>query len=580
MLEFRKLKLSDKNLVDNYVLSGDTDGSAYSFGTLYAWGDSYQMEIAEYDGFLLMRGCDDGQPYYVYPSGTGNVSDAVNAMIADNKQNGCVFLLGQLLENNIKILKELYPDKFEYFFSRDYSEYVYPVENMAYLPGKKFHGKKGHINAFFRNHTDVHIDPITVDNIHHCLKIQEDWLAEKGDDNEELLRENLAIEKAVKNFEKLGFTGAILYADGNAVAFTMGEPIKNNTFCTHYEKTLPDYRDAFPVINNGFTKLMLLNYKYVNREEDAGSEGLRKAKLSYYPEFLVKKYTAMFKNDPMRKYYVDSKDFDSLAELWTTVFGDESNIPKYFINNAVDYGDIYAYKVNGKIVSAFYLVDGELVTGSKTEKVKYLYAAATLKEYRGQGIMSQMVKYSAGICALKDYRYIALCPADEGLYGFYENLGFKTSFKDRIYVLDADFLNKYKGARYFNVSVDYSEIRNTIPAEGYLTFNSGYIDYSRFLAKNGGFEISVAFDDEDKVFIIGTKDENTITIDEAISADGNYGHIFNVIADLGAEKVFLKTPECIKFPDVCNVVKNSGMLLALMQEETFYDNLYLGQPCM
>ncbi len=579
MLNFRKLKLNDKQLIDKYVNDGETGGSAYSFGTLFAWGDSYQMEIAEHDNMLLMRGCDDGQPYYVYPSGTGDVKAAVDAMIEDNKNNNCVFMLGQLLEENVEKLKELYDDEFDYFFSRDYSEYVYLTENMANLPGKKFHAKKNHINAFFRKHTDIHIDPITTDNIHHCLQIQNEWLSERSDANDELERENLAIAKAVENFTFLNFVGAILYADGKPIAFTMGEGLKNGTFCTHYEKALPDYRDAFPVINNGFTKLMLQSYKYVNREEDAGSEGLRKAKLSYYPEFLVKKYTAMFKNDVMRKYYVDKNDKQQLKELWMKVFDDSEATVDFFINNAVNYGDVYAHKIDGKIVSAFYLVDGVLTSGVKTQKIKYLYAAATLPEFRKQGIMADMIKYAVQLCTLKEYAAVVLCPADEHLYEYYGKLGFESKISERKYVFDSDSLRKYKGARYFNSSVAYDSIRKTIPSASFVDFVSGYLDYARYLAADGGFEISVVFDDEDSVFAIGYFDDGNAVVQEAISSDGNYEHVLNVLADIDAEHVILKTPECIIIDGFAGKVERSGMILPITVPITD-DNIYLGQPCI
>ncbi len=579
MLEFRKLTLADKNMINEAVSKGDTDGSSYSFGTLYAWGDSYSVEIASFGDLVLMRGNSSHGRYYVYPSGQGDIKGAVEAMLEDARKDGHLFRFVLLLEKNKQTLEELFPDMFDFEYDRDSSEYVYLVENMANLPGKKFHGKKGHVNAFFRNHEDVHVDPITEDNIHLCLEIQKQWLSDKDDNLSALDKENLAIEKAVRNFTKLGFEGAILYADGKAVAFTMGEPLKNDTFCTHYEKTLPDYRDAFPVINNGFTKLMLLNYKYVNREEDTGAEGLRKAKMSYYPEFLLNKYSASLKNDPSRKYYVTHDDYDELISLWQTVFGDNKETIRYFFENAVETGDIFAEKINGRIVSAFYLVNATLITGNNENNVKYLYAAATLPEYRKQGIMSRMIKYAAEYVKQKNADYIALCPADESLYDYYGKLGFVSAFTDRIYIIVSDKLISYKASRYFNTNISYAGIRNFIPSLSYLRFSDGYLDYARYLASEYGFEINAVFDDEDKVFVTGYKKENTIYIDEAISQDGNYNHILSVLSDIDCKKVILKTPVDIEIDGFPNELRKSGMLLSLSEAEPPRD-IYLGQPCM
>lgn len=579
MLNFRKLSLSDRERIIDAVSQGDTDGSSYSFGTLFAWGDSYSIEIAEYEGMILMRGNSSYGRYYVYPSGKGDVKSAVSAMIEDCHNAGLEFRLVLLLEKNIKTLEELFPDGFDFVYDRDSSEYVYSVEKMANLPGKKFHGKKGHVNAFFRNHEDVHIDPITDDNIHHCLEIQKKWIGVKTEDTEALRKENLAIEKAVKYYKELEFDGAILFADGIPVAFTMGEKLKNNTFCTHYEKTIPEYRDAFPVINNGFTKLMLTGYDYVNREEDTGAEGLRKAKLSYYPEFLLNKYSATLRYDPYRKYSVTEDDYSALVSLWQTVFGDEADVVRFFLDNAVSTGDIYAKKIDGKIVSAFYLVDAVLVCGNEKSKVKYLYAAATLPEYRKQGIMSDMIKSAAEILEEKGYDSVILCPADGKLYDYYEKLGFSRCFTDRIYTIGSSALAKYKGSRYFNSTVSYFDLRRSIPSESFVEFRSGYLDYARMLASKYGFEISALFDDEDKVFVIGHREEDTVIIDEAISADGNYNHILSLLADIKCEIIKLKTPECIILPDFESVTSDSGMMLSLTDKKDCRD-IYLGQPCM
>ena len=579
MLEFRKLTLADKNMIQDAVNRGDTDGSSYSFGTLYAWGDSYSIEVAQYEELILMRGNSSHGRYYVYPSGQGDIKGAVETMLEDCRKDGHVFRFVHLLENNKKTLEELFPDKFDFVYDRDSSEYVYAVENMANLPGKKFHGKKGHVNAFFRNHEDVHIDPITEDNIHLCLEIQKSWLSEREDNLSALDKENLAIEKAVKNFTKLGFEGAILYADGKAVAFTMGEPLKNDTFCTHYEKTLPDYRDAFPVINNGFTKLMLSGYKYVNREEDTGAEGLRKAKMSYYPEFLLDKYSATLKNDPSRKYCVTDDDYDELVYLWQTVFGDKEETIRYFLDNAVETGDIFAHKQDGKIVSAFYLVNSTLLSGNQEKKVKYLYAAATLPEYRKKGIMGEMIKYAREYLKQKNVDFIALCPADEKLYDYYEKLGFVTSFTDRIYTINNNDLDSYKKSRYFNSNISYCDIRKYIPSLSYIDFCAGYLDYARYLSARYGFEINAMFDDEDKVFVTGYKKDNTIYIDESISQDGNYNHILSVLSDIDCEKIVLKTPVDIEIDGFMSETRKSGMLLSVSESEMPRD-IYLGQPCM
>lgn len=576
MLEFRKISIDDKRLIDGCLHSGNTDGSSYSFGSLFCWGEGYSVEMAEYEGFVLIRGSDDYGRYYAYPSGKGDVKKAVDALLEDCRNDGEIFRLVQMLEVNKIELEALYPDLFSITYSRDFSEYVYSVKNMAELSGKKFHSKKSHVNAFFRNHSDVSCDPITGDNISYCLDIARVWLSEK-ESGFGLDAEFRAIKKAVDNYDALGYEGAILFADGKPVAFTMGEKLKNNTFCTHFEKTLPDYRDAYPVINNGFTKLMLAGYDFVNREEDLGLEGLRKAKLSYQPVFLVDKYTAVLRNDPSRKFAVTNDDIPDLKNLWKTVFGDDDGVIGFFFTKTVDTDDIYAYKRDGRIVSAFYLIDAPLVIGSHEIKAKYLYAAATHPDYRNFGIMGDMIKYALNYVRINDYKAVYLYPAEERLYDYYSKFGFIKSFRCRIYELGSAALEKYKNQRYFNTTLSYAQMRNCVPSENYAKFGESYLDFARFCTLNGGFEESFLFDDGDKVFVIGHYKDNVMYVDEAFSSDCNYAHVLGVLADSKYGKIYLKTPVDIVLDDFVSSVADDGMINKSADGDEVY---YLGQPCM
>ncbi|MBQ8210879.1 MAG: GNAT family N-acetyltransferase [Clostridia bacterium] len=579
MINFRKASIADKQLIDSYIADGNTDGSVYSFGSIFCWGSAYDIEIAEYNGFLIIRGMDDFGRYYAYPSGCGDIKPVIEHIMVLCRENSEELRFSQLLENNKAELNEIFPDVFDFSYNRDASEYVYSVRNMAELSGKKFHGKKGHVNAFFRNHTDISCDPITKDNISECLEIEKAWLAAMQDDNGELAAEFSAIEKAIKYYEELGYVGAILYADGKAVAFTMGEKIKNNTFCTHYEKTLPEYRDAYPVINNGFTKLMLTSYDYVNREEDTGAQGLRKAKLSYYPEFLLDKYSAVMKNDPVRKFNVDREDINELKELWKTVFGDSDDVVNFFFDYTADINNIYAYKSDGKCVSAFYLIDAPIKEGITEKKAKYLYAAATLPEYRKHGYMGEMIKYAIQRLTLAGYDYLYLYPANENLYSYYEKFGFKTVFEDRIYHINKSELAPYRNARYFDTVLSYPEMREYITAENYARFGTDYLDFAAFCANKYGVLKSAVFDDEDKVFVIGSADsDGALNIDEAFTSYGQPEHIFSLLSDMNYEKINLRMPFDFIKPDFASETVKSGMIYFLNGEND--KTYFMGQPCM
>lgn len=578
MISFRNVVISDKDMIKSHVFSGDTDGSVYSFGSLFCWGDSYNLEIAEYNDFLIIRGKDSFGRYYAYPSGCGDIKSVIELIIQLCAKEGTELRFVQLLSSNKDALDEMFPDRFDFLYNRDASEYVYSIKNMSDLPGKKFHGKKGHVNAFFRNHENISCDPITKDNIDECITIAKAWLSVK-DDNEELDAEFSAIEKAVRYYNELEYDGAILYADGKAVAFTMGEKLKNNTFCTHFEKTLPDYRDAYPVINNGFTKLMLLSYDYVNREEDTGSQGLRKAKLSYYPEFLLDKYSAVLKDEPLRKFKANQSDIPQLKAIWQKVFGDSDDVIDCFFDNTADLNNAYVFKDDDKCVSAFYLIDAPIKEGNTFKKSMYLYAAATLPEYRKKGIMSEMIKYAVKRLQLAGYDYLYLYPANEKLYSYYEKLGFEPVFKDRVYSIKPEDLISYKNARYFDTVLSYQEMREYICAENYASFGVNFLDFASYCTKKYGVLKSAVFDDEDKVFIIGNIDsDGTFNINEAFTSQGQTEHILSVLADMNYNEFKLHVPaDFDTLPFKSEVVKSGMMCFLNEKNDKIY---YIGQPAM
>lgn len=578
MIQFRKAVISDREMINSYILAGNTDGTMYSFGSMFCWGDSYELEIAEYNGFLLLRGKDSFGRYYAYPSGKGDIKAVIEDMMQLCSDEGSEFRFVQLLSANKDELNQLFPDTFDFAYCRDASEYVYSVKNMAELSGKKFHGKKGHVNAFFRNHENISCEPITRDNINECIVIAGAWLTAK-DENKELDVEFEAIKKALKYYDELKYDGAILYADGKAVAFTMGEKIKNNTFCTHFEKTLPEYRDAYPVINNGFTKLMLTTYDYVNREEDTGVEGLRKAKLSYYPEFLLDKYSAVKKNEPLRKYKAQESDIPELKALWKTVFGDSDDVIDFFFSYVADINNTYVYKSNGKCISAFYLIDAPIKEGNAIRNAKYLYAAATLPAYRNCGYMGEMIEYAIQWLKFAGYDYLYLCPANEKLYSYYEKFGFSPVFTDRIYHIKKGELDIYKNARYFDSVLSYPAMREYIFAENYAMFGTDFLDFASLCAKKYGVIKSAIFDDEDKVFVVGSvDDDNNLNVDEAFTSQGQPEHILSLLADTEYNEINLRMPHDFDtLPFESETVK-SGMMCYLNEKN---DKIYhMGQPCM
>ena len=205
-------------------------------------------------------------------------------------------IVGLSLEN-IAQLDLMYPKQFRYKRKRDHFDYVYLIEKMVSLGGKKLSGKRNHINKFVSNN-QWSFEEINQDNIDECWEMNKLWSQKNGaDEDQGLTEEACAVKRLLKNFKELGLEGGLIRVDGKVVAYTVGEILNSDTYVIHVEKAFADIQGAYPIINREFMKVVSERYPhliYVNREEDIGDKGLRRAKKSYYPEKMEEKYTGKF----------------------------------------------------------------------------------------------------------------------------------------------------------------------------------------------------------------------------------------------------------------------------------------------
>lgn len=296
MLEFRTPQLEDKEWVSKAMLESGEMACEFCFGNLYMWSGVYHNTIAEYDGMLLAKDVDDlNRPIYLYPCGNGDKKAALLELMQCAKADDVPLTLYCLTEQRVQELETLFPGAFTFEPRREYFDYIYDTEALANLAGRKYHGKRNHA-SYFKKTFDWQYEAITPENLEDCYHMTVEWKKRNAEKNpEELEGEFKAIQRGMEHFFALGFVGGLLRVDGEVVAYTFGEAMNDHLFCTHVEKAFADYRGAYPTINQEFTKNALMGYEKVNREEDTGSEGLRRAKESYYPSILLPKYKAIYK---------------------------------------------------------------------------------------------------------------------------------------------------------------------------------------------------------------------------------------------------------------------------------------------
>lgn len=297
MLNFDYVTLEDRTSIQPILVNSGYMGNENAFGTLFIWGEMYKRKTCRYKDTIF--NCF-GENIYNFPVGTNNIEEALSVIIADSKEKEVTFKMWGMTKDDIIKIEELMPNTFEFTLDRDGSDYIYNTEDLINLAGRKFHGKRNHLAKFIRTYNYSYED-ITSKNLPDCIAIASKWREEKKDNGEnDLYKEEFALNKTFSNYEELGFLGGLIKIEGKPVAFTIGEEINQKVFLIHFEKALSGYDGLYAAINHEFTARQLSKYQYVNREEDLGIEGLRKAKLSYNPAILLEKYSATLKGDVIK----------------------------------------------------------------------------------------------------------------------------------------------------------------------------------------------------------------------------------------------------------------------------------------
>lgn len=293
MLAFKDITPSDKGTIQSFTLNHWRRNCDLSFSNLCSWRFLYGTQFTVANGFLVLRFRADGKLAYMMPVGKGDPTETLQAIMADAQALGEPFLMTGVCADTKDELERSMPGVFEFTTDRDYADYIYLREDLATLKGKKYQPKRNHINKFLRTYPGYDYTPITTDRIAECLQLEMQWCkANNCKEQEALSAERQSLTYALNHFDELGLLGGILHADGRIAAFTFGTPINAQTFDVCIEKADTDIDGAYTMINYEFARHIPEQYLYLNREEDLGIEGLRKAKLSYHPCLLLEKYTA------------------------------------------------------------------------------------------------------------------------------------------------------------------------------------------------------------------------------------------------------------------------------------------------
>ena len=291
MIPFVKISIDQKNWLNEYLHRMDKRCCEYSYVNLFLWG---RKRVAELEGFLLLQAQYDRKTVYLYPVGEGDIKVVLDAIIHDAFVRGIPCCLSALTEADCRQVEALYPGAFQFYCDRDSYDYIYAIDDLADLRGRKFQKKRNHLNRFEQEHPDAQILPLDEQNLEAAHILAQKWYEERTalDPDGDYHLEKIALERAFAHYWELDMEGVVLMEQGSIMAFAVGSRLNGNTFDIHFEKALAASDATYAAINRGFARYLREKYpelRWLNREDDMGIEGLRKAKLSYNPDHMVEK---------------------------------------------------------------------------------------------------------------------------------------------------------------------------------------------------------------------------------------------------------------------------------------------------
>ena len=244
----------------------------------------------------------NGRSVYPYPIGAGDKRAVLEAVLEDARQRGIPCRITGMTPADREELEAFFPGIFHYRTNRDGFDYVYDINDLADLRGRKYQKKRNHFNRFRTEHPDYQVLPLNACNLPMARQMVDQWYYTrmKADPQGDYLLENIALARAFQNYAGLGMEGIAIVDGGQVLAVTMASRMSPDTFDVHFEKAREDVDGAYNAVNCEFARYLRLKYPetaYLDREDDMGLEGLRKAKLSYNPHHMVEKYWACLTED-------------------------------------------------------------------------------------------------------------------------------------------------------------------------------------------------------------------------------------------------------------------------------------------
>jgi hypothetical protein len=288
--EFKEIALEDKPLFNEIFTRFPPVISEFTFTNLFMWRYAYQLKVSRLQNFLCLLSDKEKDPFFFPMIGEGDVIECYRMLLQYLEKRGSLPRICRVPET---VVSQANWEAAGMAAKLDLSQcdYVYLARDLILLQGRKYHRKRNHIKQFKGKYSYQYVS-INPEWIPECLRMEREWCNLRNCEIVPgLANESVAIKEIFTHFDELRIKGGAILIDGKVEAFTFGEPLNPETVVIHIEKANSDYEGLYAVINQAFLENHWSGFQYVNREQDLGEEGLRKAKESYFPHHRVNKYT-------------------------------------------------------------------------------------------------------------------------------------------------------------------------------------------------------------------------------------------------------------------------------------------------
>jgi hypothetical protein len=286
--DFYEIDLRMKSYFDKLLMLNPPQASEYNFTNIFIWRHLYKFKVCFVNDSICIKGIDRNglESFMIIAKDTKTYLDTVGYLTQFYKKEGKSLNMFRVEERYVELLKQAFPSSvFE--VDRDNADYVYLASDLIELKGRKYDGKRNHIKRFEKKYNYEYLS-ITDSLIDDCIRLTEKWYSSKQDPS--LEPDIIATKETLKYFSELKLMGGAILIDGVVKAFSVAERLNFDTAVIHIEKYDPSYEGLPQIINQQLCKHECSSFKYINREQDLGNQGLRQSKLSYHPIFLINKY--------------------------------------------------------------------------------------------------------------------------------------------------------------------------------------------------------------------------------------------------------------------------------------------------